>query len=187
MLIKTRNWLGALVRVAVVSASLMAPTAQAAPPADLDAYARQVLEAFETPGMSIAIVERGQPTVLRSYGVRRMGQPALIDENTLFAIGSTTKAFTSALLATLVDEGKLTWDTRVSDVLPGFKLQDAYASSEMTVRDLLVHRSGLGPGAGDLLFYPPPSDRTRAEIVHSLRYLKPASSFRSSSAATRGC
>ena len=64
-------------------------------------------------------------------------------------------------------------------MLPGFKLQDAYASSEMTVRDLLVHRSGLGLGAGDLLFYPPPSDRTRAEIVHSLRYIKPASSFRS--------
>jgi CubicO group peptidase (beta-lactamase class C family) len=179
MLNRTRNWLGALVRVAVVSATLIATSAHAAPPADLDAYARQVLEAFETPGMSIAIVERGQSTVLRSYGVRRMGQPALIDENTLFAIGSTTKAFTSAILATLVDEGKLTWDTRVSDVLPGFKLQDAYASSEMTVRDLLVHRSGLGPGAGDLLFYPPPSDRTRAEIVHSLRYLKPASSFRS--------
>ena len=103
--------------------------------------------------MSIAIVERGQPTVVRSYGVRRLGQPAKVDENTLFAIGSTTKAFTSAVLATMVDEGKLTWDTRVSDVLPGFKLQDAYASSEMTVRDLLVHRSGLGLGAGDLLFY----------------------------------
>ena len=179
MLNKTRNWLGALVRATAASAMLIATTAHATPPADIDVFAQHVLEAFETPGMSIAIVERGQPTVLRSYGVRRMGQPAQVDENTLFAIGSTTKAFTSATLATLVDEGKLTWDTRVSDVLPGFKLQDAYASSEMTVRDLLVHRSGLGLGAGDLLFYPPPSDRTRAEIVHSLRYIKPASSFRS--------
>jgi CubicO group peptidase (beta-lactamase class C family) len=179
MLNKTRNWLGALVRATAASAMLLATTAHAAPPADIDVFAQHVLEAFETPGMSIAIVERGQPTVLRSYGVRRMGQPAQVDEDTLFAIGSTTKAFTSATLATLVDEGKLTWDTRVSDVLPGFKLQDAYASSEMTVRDLLVHRSGLGLGAGDLLFYPPPSDRTRAEIVHSLRYIKPASSFRS--------
>ncbi len=179
MLNKTRNWLGALVRATATSALLLATTVHATPPADLDAYAQHVLEAFETPGMSVAIVQRGQPTVLRSYGVRRMGQPAQVDENTLFAIGSTTKAFTSAVLATLVDEGKLTWDTKVSDVLPGFKLQDAYASSEMTVRDLLVHRSGLGLGAGDLLFYPPPSDRTRAEIVHSLRYIKPASSFRS--------
>jgi CubicO group peptidase (beta-lactamase class C family) len=178
MLNNTRNWLSALVRATITSAMLIATTAHATPPADLDAYAQHVLEAFETPGMSVAIVERGQPTVLRSYGVRRMGQPAQVDENTLFAIGSTTKAFTSAVLATMVDEGKLTWDTRVSDVLPGFKLQDAYASSEMTVRDLLVHRSGLGLGAGDLLFYPP-SERSRAEIVHSLRYIKPASSFRS--------
>ena len=82
------------------------------------------------------------------------------------------------MLATLVDEGKLTWDTKVADVLPGFKLQDAYASSEMTVRDLLVHRSGLGLGAGDLMFYPP-TDLTRAEIVRNLRYIKPATSFRS--------
>ncbi|HEX9207245.1 MAG TPA: serine hydrolase [Steroidobacteraceae bacterium] len=178
MLNRHRDWLTALLRGVVASALIIASIADAAPPADLDAYAQRVLEAFETPGMAIAIVERGQPTVLRSYGVRRMGQPARVDENTLFAIGSTSKAFTSAVLATMVDEGKLAWDTKVSDVLPGFKLQDAYASSEMTVRDLLVHRSGLGLGAGDLLFYPQ-SDRTRAEIVHSLRYIKPASSFRS--------
>ncbi len=178
MLNKTHNWLGAVLRVMAAFALVFATAIHAAPPADLDAYAQHVLEAFETPGMSIAIVERGQPTVVRSYGVRRLGQPAKVDENTLFAIGSTTKAFTSAVLATMVDEGKLTWDTRVSDVLPGFKLQDAYASSEMTVRDLLVHRSGLGLGAGDLLFYPP-GDRTRAEIVHNLRNIKPASSFRS--------
>jgi CubicO group peptidase (beta-lactamase class C family) len=175
---QTRDWLWALVRGAIASVALLATTVHAAPPGDLDAYAQHVLEAFETPGMAIAIVERGQPTVLRSYGVRRMGQPAKVDEQTMFAIGSTSKAFTSAVLATMVDEGKLTWDTKVSDVLPGFKLQDAYVSSEMTVRDLLVHRSGLGLGAGDLLFYPP-GDLSRAEILHKLRYLKPASSFRS--------
>jgi CubicO group peptidase (beta-lactamase class C family) len=137
-----------------------------------------VLDAFETPGMSIAIVERGQPVVLRSYGVRRQGEPAKVDEKTVFPIGSTSKAFTCAVLATLVDEDKLTWDTKVADVLPGFKLQDPFASSEMTVRDLLVHRSGLGLGAGDLMVYPA-SDRKPADIVHSLRYIRPASSFRS--------
>jgi CubicO group peptidase (beta-lactamase class C family) len=78
----------------------------------------------------------------------------------------------------LVDEGKLTWDTKVSDVLPGFKMYDAYVSSEMTVRDLLVYRSGLGLGAGDLMFYPT-TTFSRAEIVHKLRYIKPATSFRS--------
>jgi CubicO group peptidase (beta-lactamase class C family) len=152
--------------------------AQAAPPRDLDRYARRVMDTFEVPGMSIVIVERGRPSVVRSYGVRRMGELAEVDEHTLFAIGSTTKAFTSALLAMLVDEGTLTWDTKVADALPGFRMYDPYASAEMTVRDLLVHRSGLGLGAGDLMFYPP-TTLSRADIVHKLRYIKPATSFRS--------
>jgi CubicO group peptidase (beta-lactamase class C family) len=157
---------------------LAAGSLQAAPPADLDAYAKRVLDTFQTPGMAIAIVERGQPAVVRTYGVRKMDTTDKVDERTLFPIGSTTKAFTGAVLATLVDEGKLTWESKVSDVLPGFKLYDPYATSEMTVRDLLVHRSGLGLGAGDLMVFPP-TDLSSAEIVRRLRYIKPASSFRS--------
>lgn len=164
--------------IPLILVSAIVCTVQAAPPRDLDRYAERVMDQFEVPGMSIVIVERGQPSRVRTYGLRRMGEPARVDERTLFAIGSTTKAFTGALLAMLVDEGKLTWDTKVSDVLPGFKMHDAYASAEMTVRDLLVHRSGLGLGAGDLLFYPP-TTLSRAEIVHKLRYIKPATSFRS--------
>lgn len=164
--------------IVTMSNVLMISLAHAAPPSDLDSYARRVMETFETPGMVVAIAEQGRPGVVRSYGVRRMGEPTKVDEHSLFAIGSTTKAFTAALLAMLVDEGKLTWDTKVSDVLPGFKMYDPYASSEMTVRDLLVHRSGLGVGAGDLLFYPP-SLLSSEEIVHRLRYIKPATSFRS--------
>jgi CubicO group peptidase (beta-lactamase class C family) len=163
--------------LATCSVALLA-TANAAPPRDLDRYAQRALDTFEAPGMSVTIVEQGREPVVRSYGVRRKGEPARIDPQTAFGIGSTTKAFTSALLAMLVDEGKLTWDTKVSDVLPGFKMYDPYASSEMTVRDLLVHRSGLGLGAGDLMFYPP-TTLTREEIVHKLRYIKPAASFRS--------
>ena len=165
-------------RTAFVVLLLIAMTGHAKPPADIDHYAQRVLSTFETPGLVLTIVEQGHPSVVRSYGLRRMGEPTKVDEHTLFAIGSTTKAFTTALLAMLVDEGKLTWDTKVTDVLPGFKLYDAYASSEMTVRDLLVHRSGLNPGAGDLMFFPP-SSFTRAEIIHNLRYIKPATSFRS--------
>jgi len=163
-------WLGALL---VASASF------AAPPGDLDRYAQRVLDTFGTPGMTVAIAEQGRPYAVRSYGVRRMGEPAKVDEHTLFAIGSTTKAFTTALLAMLVDEGKLTWETKVADVLPGFKMYDPYVSSEMTIRDIVVHRSGLGPGAGDLMFFPP-TTLTRADIIHRLRFIKPVTSFRSS-------
>ena len=162
-----------------VATLLVTSASFAAPPADLDRYAQKVLQTFGTPGMTVAIVEQGKPYVVRSYGVRRMGEPAKVDEHTLFAIGSTTKAFTTALLAMLVDEGKLTWETKVADVLPGFKMYDPYVSSEMTVRDIVVHRSGLGAGAGDLMFFPP-TDLTRAEIIHRLRFIKPVTSFRSS-------
>jgi CubicO group peptidase (beta-lactamase class C family) len=165
-------------RIALACALFVAGACVAAPPADLDSYARRTLETFDVPGMTVAIVEQGRPSEIRSYGVRKLGDPAKVDEHTLFAIGSTTKAFTTALLAMLVDEGKLTWDTKVADALPGFKMYDPYVSSEMTVRDIVTHRSGLGPGAGDLLFFPPTSF-TRAEIIHKLRFIKPVTSFRS--------
>lgn len=169
----------AVSRVVGACVVLVAGACFAAPPADLDRYAGRTLDTFDVPGMTVAIVEQGRPSVVRSYGVRKLGDSAKVDEHTLFAIGSTTKAFTTALIAMLVDEGKLTWDTKVADVLPGFKMYDPYVSSEMTVRDIVVHRSGLGPGAGDLLFYPPTSF-TRAEIIHRLRFIKPVTSFRSS-------
>jgi CubicO group peptidase (beta-lactamase class C family) len=149
----------------------------AAPPADLDSYVEKAMSTFGVPGLSLGVVEQ-QATVARGYGVRRLGEAARVDEQTLFAIGSNTKAFTAAALAVLVDSGQLKWDDRVVDRLPGFRMFDAYASREMTVRDLLVHRSGLGLGAGDLLFFPP-TDLSRAEIVERLRYIPPATSFRS--------
>lgn len=172
------NHVRVLLRVTVAAAILVFASAHAAPPSDLDRYVKRVFDTFETPGMAIAIVEKGKPPVLRTYGVRRMAEAARIDEQTLFSMGSTTKAFTSAVLAMLVDEGKLTWDSKVVDLLPGFRMYDSYASSEMTVRDLLVHRSGLGLGAGDLLFVPE-TTLTRAQIVEKLRHIKPATSFRS--------
>jgi CubicO group peptidase (beta-lactamase class C family) len=158
---------------------LLAPMAGfAAPPANLDSYVERAMSTFGVPGFSLGVVEQQATTVARGYGVRRLGEAARVDERTLFAIGSNTKAFTAAALAVLVDRGQLKWDDRVVDRLPGFRMFDAYASREMTVRDLLVHRSGLGLGAGDLLFFPP-SDRSRAEIVESLRNIPPATSFRS--------
>ncbi|HYM78223.1 MAG TPA: serine hydrolase [Candidatus Dormibacteraeota bacterium] len=162
-----------------LGALLFAQTAApSAPPADLDAYVAASMKTFEVPGMAVAIVKDGKILVAKGYGVRKLGDPTPVDEFTLFAIGSNTKAFTTAALATLVDEDKLSWDDLVYERLPGFVMYDPYVSHEMTIRDLLTHRSGMGLGEGDLLFWPH-STYTRDEIIHKLRYMKPASSFRS--------
>ena len=147
-------------------------------PAQIDALARRALETFHVPGMAIGIVKDDQLIFARGYGVRTVGGQEPVDADTVFAIGSNTKAFTTAALAILVDEGKLHWEDKVIDLLPGFQLMDPWVTREFTVRDLLTHRSGLGLGAGDLLFVPS-TDFTRAEVIHALRYLKPVTSFRS--------
>lgn len=152
--------------------------AQNGPPADLDAYVAQVMKTFDVPGISVAIVKDEKVVVAKGYGVRKLGEPTPVDENTLFGIGSNTKAFTTAALATLVDAGKISWDDRVYERLPGFQMYDPYVSHEMTIRDLLTHRSGMGLGEGDLLFWPH-TTFTRKEIIYRLRFMKPASSFRS--------
>jgi len=152
-------------------------TAFAAPPHDLDAYAARAMRTFGAPGMAVTIAQ-GDQIITRAYGVRELGMPGRVDAHTTFPIGSNTKAFTSVSLAILVDDGKLHWHDHVADRLPGFQMYDAYASHEMTIIDLLTHRSGLGLGEGDLMFVPT-TNRTRAEFVRSLRYLKPATSFRS--------
>jgi CubicO group peptidase (beta-lactamase class C family) len=160
------------------TAALLATPAFAAPPADLDAHIEALRQTYEVPGMALAIVEDGKPTVTRGYGVKVMGGQDKVDADTIFMTGSTGKALTVAALATLVDAGKLKWDDKVVDHLPGFQMYDPYVTREMTVRDLLTHRSGLALGAGDLMFVPR-SNRTRANVVAGLKYLKPATSFRS--------
>ncbi|MEK6322821.1 MAG: serine hydrolase [Acidobacteriota bacterium] len=167
----------ALALVSVASLATAQAT-QTGAPQDLDAYAAQVLKEFEVPGLAVAIVKDGKVVLAKGYGVRKLGEPTPVDENTLFGIASNTKAFTAAALAMLVDEGKITWDDPVVKHLPGFQLYDPYVTREMTIRDLLTHRSGLGLGAGDLLWWPP-TDYSREEIIRRFRYVKPASSFRS--------
>ena len=145
---------------------------------DLDATVERAMKEFAVPGLAIAIVKDGEVVLARGYGVRKLGDPTPVDAHTLFAIASNTKAFTSAALAILVDEGKLGWDDRVVDRLPGFQMSDAFVTREMRVRDLLVHRSGLSLGAGDLLYWPP-SDYSTAEVVRRLRLVPLTTSFRS--------
>jgi CubicO group peptidase (beta-lactamase class C family) len=150
----------------------------AALPPDLDEYVNTSMKTFQVPGMAVAIVKDGKIQVAKGYGVRKLGDPTPVDEFTMFGIGSNTKAFTTAALATLIDEGKLSWDDPVYQRLPGFIMYDPYVSHEMTIRDLITHRSGMGLGEGDLLFWPA-STYSRADIIYKLRFMKPASSFRS--------
>src|SRR5579872_5949443 len=160
----------------VVWLTATAPAASV-PPAGLDAFVARSMRIFGPPGMSVAIVEGGKPALAKGFGIRKLGSPRLVDAHTRFPLGSETKAITAAALAILVDQGKLKWDDRVVDKLPGFAMYDPYATTHMTVRDLLTHRSGLSLGEGDLLIIPA-TTRSRADIVHALRYLKPATGFR---------
>jgi CubicO group peptidase (beta-lactamase class C family) len=147
------------------------------PPA-IDATVARVMKTFEVPGLALAIVKDGRVALAKGYGVRKLGDPAPVDARTLFGIASNTKVFTATALGLLVEEGKLVWDGRVVDYLPWFMMYDPYVTRELTVRDLLVHRSGLGLGAGDLLWWPE-STYHRRQVAERLRYIKPATSFRS--------
>lgn len=149
--------------------------AQEAPLQGFDEYVNKALKDWEVPGVGIAIVKGDKVVLAKGYGVRKLGDPTPVNERTIFAIGSSSKAFTAAALAMLVDEGKIKWDDPVRKHLPSFEMYDPYASKEMTVRDLLCHRSGLE--RGDLMWYG--SDYSRDEIIRRTRYLKPSWSFRS--------
>ena len=144
----------------------------------IDSVAEKTLTAFDVPGIAVAVVKDGKVIHSKGYGVRSLKNKQKVDENTLFGIASNTKAFTAAALGMLVDERKTTWDTKVTDIIPEFKLYDSYVTSEFTIRDLLSHRSGLGLGAGDLMIWPDSSTVSKKQIIHNLRYLKPVSSFR---------
>lgn len=155
----------------------IAALAVAMPP-EFEHRVEAAMHSRDVPGMAIAVVKNGSIVHARGYGVRRLGAADAVDADTIFPTGSTGKAVTAAALAILVDEGKLGWDDPVVDHLPEFRMYDAWVSREMTVRDLLLHRSGLGLGAGDLLYIPRTS-RSRADIVRALRHIRPATSFRS--------
>jgi len=143
----------------------------------LDAYIAKAREDWQVPGLAIAIVKDDRVLFAKGYGVCEMGKPDKVDENTLFAIASNTKAFTAAALAVLVDEQKLSWDDRVQKWLPYFELYDPYVSHDFRLRDLLCHRSGIRTFGGDLIWYGTPY--SREEVVRRARFLKQAFAFRS--------
>jgi CubicO group peptidase (beta-lactamase class C family) len=158
--------------LALMAAALPA-TAQTAPPAGLDSYVTRAMADWQVPGLAVAVVRGDSVIFARGYGVRELGRQEGVDAHTLFPIASTTKAMTTAALGMLVDEGKLGWDDPVSRYLPGFRLGDPWVSRELTVRDLVTHRTGLS--RSDNLWIAAPFDRS--EILRRAGEL-PVTGFR---------
>jgi CubicO group peptidase (beta-lactamase class C family) len=152
---------------------------QALTPAQIDRLVAKTIKTFDVPGIAVAVIKDDKIVLSKGYGVRSLNTRLKVDAQTLFGIASNTKAFTAAALAMLVDEKKIQWTGRITEYIPEFKMYNPYVTEEFTVMDLLTHRSGLGLGAGDLMLFPDGGDFTRADIIRSLRHLKPASSFRS--------
>ena len=142
----------------------------------LDKYYGQMVKDWNIPSMSIGIVKDGELIFSKGYGVLEVGETGQPDQNTLYAIASNSKAFTSALVAILVQEGKLSWDDKVQDHLPYFEIYDPYISGMVTIRDLLCHRTGLGTFSGDIGWYK--ANRTSEDIIKGLKHLPKAFEFR---------
>ncbi|MBZ0241977.1 MAG: beta-lactamase family protein, partial [Bacteroidales bacterium] len=142
----------------------------------LDSIYTKALSDWNVPGMGIAIVSHDSILLSKGYGITDMTTRQAVDANTLFALASNTKAFTSTSLAMLVDRGELNWDDKVVEHLPWFAMYNPYVTAEMTVEDLLSHRSGLKTFSGDLIWYG--STYSREEIIRKVRHLKPAYGFR---------
>jgi CubicO group peptidase (beta-lactamase class C family) len=140
---------------------------------------QKALTAFYTPGMSVGVVHKGEVIFLESAGLRNIAQNSSVTPETYFRLASTSKAFTAAAIGILVNQGKLNWTDKVTQYLPEFQMQDAWVTREFTIKDLLVHHSGLVSGAGDSMIWPEPSGFSRKEVIHNLRYLTPQTSFRS--------
>jgi CubicO group peptidase (beta-lactamase class C family) len=147
--------------------------------ADVERLVDDVADRYDLPGIAVGMVSDGNVVHRQTSGELVAEQGRSVDADTLFKIASNTKAMTTALLARLVDAGKLKWDDPVTKHLPDFRMHDAWVTRELQVRDLLIHNSGFGAGAGDLMLWPEPNLFTRDDVLHGLGYPKPKYSFRS--------
>ena len=163
-------------------ALLASPPVHAASSTDSIAFDKAVDDAiarYHLPGIAVGVITDGEVVYMRTAGERIAGSGEPITTETLFKIASNSKAMTASVLARLVQAGKLRWDDPVVKYLPDFAMHDPWVTRNMQVRDLLVHNSGLPEGGGDLMLWPEPNAFTRADIIHGLRYIKPAYGFRS--------
>ncbi|MGL1958966.1 MAG: serine hydrolase [Colwellia sp.] len=146
--------------------------------ANIEITIKKAMDKFQIPGVAVAIIKNNQVVMSKGFGVIEQGKTAKVTADTLFGIASNTKAMTAAILANLVDAGKLSWQTKVIDIIPEFQMPDAYVTREFTIIDLLSHNSGLGLGAGDLMIWPQ-TTLTNKDIIKGLKFLPQVSSFRS--------
>ena len=144
--------------------------------ADFEAYAEQSRKDWGIPGMAISIVQGDKMIYANGFGVKKQGEDDPVNENTIFQIGSTSKAFTAALVAMMVDEGKLNWKDKVIDYLPDFMMYDPWVTREFLIDDVMAQHSGMPGYASDLLSF---IGFDRKHIIHSICYIQPISSFRS--------
>jgi CubicO group peptidase (beta-lactamase class C family) len=177
-----RGRFAAVLIVLTVAAPITAD-AQAPVLAGIDSYVEAAMRQWEVPGFALAVVRNDSVILARGYGVTRLGGVERVDENTLFAIASTTKAMTTAALGMLVDDGLLKWDDPVYQHMPALQLRDPYITRELTVRDLLTHRVGLARNDG--LWISAPFDR--AEVLRRARHITHDSGFRAGTATTTSC
>lgn len=145
---------------------------------NLDQLIQNTLQTFDVPGMSVGIIKDGKIVYSKGFGVASLTSKQKMTDETLVGIASNSKGFTATALAILADEGKLNFDDKVTKFIPEFKMYNDYVTQEITVKDLITHRAGLGLGQGDLMFFPEGGTLTVDDIVHNVRYLKPEHSFR---------
>lgn len=144
----------------------------------LDELIQNTLKTFDVPGISVGIVKDGKTIYSKGFGVASLTSKKPMNDQTLVGIASNSKGFTATALAILADEGKLDWDDKVTQYIPEFKMYDAYVTQEITIKDLVTHRAGLGLGQGDLMFFPEGGTFTINDIIKNVRFLKPEHSFR---------
>ncbi len=145
---------------------------------EIDELVEDAMEKFTVAGVAVGIVKDGEIIHAKGYGLKSVETGEKVDENTSFAIASNSKAFTTAALAILVEEGLLSWQDKVVDHIPEFKMYNDYVTQNLNIQDLLTHRSGLSLGAGDLQFWPAGSDFTMADLLTNFQYFEPVSAFR---------
>ena len=147
--------------------------------AEIDKLVKETLTTFDVPGISVGVYKDGKQVYAKGHGVRSLTTKKEMNSETLVGVASNSKGFTCFALAMMVDEGKLDWDDPVRKHIPEFQLHDPWVTANFTVRDLVTHRSGMGIGAGDLMFFPEGNDFTVQDIIENVKYLEPETSFRS--------